>query len=759
MRRLILLICLTAAVNALADVSHNLVEIRINSKTTITDIQTLGMDIADIDYQTGVLHLVTTPRDEATLLANGFSYTIAIENMEDFFASRLNAGEPMGGYHTYDEAVEEINQLHIDFPDIVGEPYSIGQSLEGREIWMVKISDNPEIDEDEPEIFYNALIHAREPITVEILLYFIHYLTDNYPADPEVAYLVENREMFFCPVVNPDGYMHNEETNPGGGGMWRKNMRDNNNSGAFEEDYDGVDLNRNFGYMWGYNNQGSSPNMGSATYRGAAPFSEPEIAAIRDFVDSRHFTITLNYHSYSNLYTHSWGYDYIYTEDHDLLSELGWEMSQYNGYIVGPSWMNLYTVNGGANDWMYGDTSHAKIICYVPEVGNYDDNFWPPEYRIIPLCEENLGPNLLVAQYADDPWRALPPAIPTVTPIDTVAGEFTISWNPNTDPSNPPAGFDIAELRGWEVVTNDLESAAGVAGWEIYGFILSTARCHSPNLSYFSNAVNNSQTSLRTIELCQVNPGDTLRFWTWYDIEDDYDYGYLMVSRDFGYAFEPIEGNITTNYNPNDKNIGNGITGSSDEWVEAVFDLSDYTGESILFSFVYITDWSVLGEGWYVDDIYPFVQYESETILVESHPDTFLQVDPGSEPGFVYYRVRAFDGEADYSMWSIPEEVYCLGAGVSLRSEGIPDTFALNSIYPNPFNSSAVINFQIAKEADTQIRAFNIAGQTVQESDLGVLQPGEYDYMFNGERLAGGIYFLRLISGENTAVRKIVLLK
>ena len=758
MRKLFIIFLLATFSVAYCGVSHNMLEIRIDSKTTVTDLQSLGMDIADIDYQAGMVHIVAAPWEEEILLNNGFSYTVVIENMEEFFASRLNQAEPMGGYHTFDEVVEAINQFHNDFPEIVGTPYSIGQSLEGREIWVVKISDNPEIDEDEPEVFYNGLIHAREPIAMEVLLYFMDYLTENYPLDPQVAYLVDNREMFFCPVINPDGYVYNETTHPNGGGMWRKNKCDNNSSGFFEEDEDGVDLNRNWGYMWGYDNIGSSPNPESATYRGTGPFSEPETEIIRDFVDSRNFTLAINYHSYSNLHIHAWGYDYLYTEDHDLFSELGWKMAEYTGYAVGPSWMNLYTVNGGANDWMYGDSTHLKLISYVTEIGNYNDNFWPPTYRIEPLCEENLGAQLVIAEYGDDPYRALPPGIPSMFPVDTVGGEFTLSWYPNLDPSNPPVGYDVAELRGWEVVTNDFEGTPGT-GLFIDGFYLSSARYHSPYLSYYSGQQNSSQAVLSPAEWYCVNPGDSLKFWTWYDMEEDFDYGYVMVSLDEGYIFEPIEGNITTNYNPYGSNIGNGITGSSGGWVEAEFNLFDFTGESIFITFIYITDSYMLEEGWYIDDVFPFVQYESENILVESHPDTFLMVDPGSEPGLIYYRARAIDMEGDTSIWCQAEEVYFIGSEIGYAEIPIPFIFELTSIYPNPFNSQTVISFQISNTAETEIKVFNLLGQMVIQQDLGVLVPGVYNQRIEGGDLSGGIYFLQLNSGSNSAIRKIALIK
>src|SRR5262249_2175906 len=145
-----------------------------------------------------------------------------------------------------------------------------------------------------------------------------------------VTYLVNNRELYFIPVVNPDGYVYNQTTNPNGGGRWRKNRR-NSGGGAF-----GVDINRNFDYKWGYDDVGSSPEPASEHYRGASPASEPETPAIQNFVLSRHFTMSLNYHSYGDSFNFPWGYlPDFFTPDHPTFVALATEMSRFNHYRHG----------------------------------------------------------------------------------------------------------------------------------------------------------------------------------------------------------------------------------------------------------------------------------------------------------------------------------------------------------------------------------------------------------------------------------------
>ena len=133
-------------------------------------------------------------------------------------------------------------------------------SIEGNPIYYVKISDNATVDESEPEILYTAVHHAREAESLSQLIYYMWYLLENYSTDVTIQSLVNNTEMFFVPCLNPDGYMYNQLIAPNGGGMWRKNRRDNLD-GEF-----GVDLNRNYDYFWGFDDIGSSPLTAEETY-------------------------------------------------------------------------------------------------------------------------------------------------------------------------------------------------------------------------------------------------------------------------------------------------------------------------------------------------------------------------------------------------------------------------------------------------------------------------------------------------------------
>ena len=179
-------------------------------------------------------------------------------------------------------------------------------------------------------------------------------------------------------MANPDGYYHNEVTNPDGGGLWRKNARDNDTDGVWFESVDGVDLNRNFGYEWGYDNMGSSPVRSSEIYRGPDPFSEPETAAQRDLLCALAPATGLSFHASGGYLLHPWGYVPQATADSALFDRWSDEATRGTVYMAGPTSQVLYATNGDFNDWAYGDTlSKPRIFSWVPEIGTSADGFWP----------------------------------------------------------------------------------------------------------------------------------------------------------------------------------------------------------------------------------------------------------------------------------------------------------------------------------------------------------------------------------------------
>ncbi len=324
----------------------------------------------------------------------------------------------MGGYYTLAEMIAKINTMASSYPGLV-KLDTIGYSIENRPLLLVKISDNAVTDEAEPEVLYTGLHHSREPMSMMNLLFFMQYLLQNYGADTRINELVNNRELFFIPCLNPDGYNYNQQTNPGGGGMHRKNRRPNGGNPL------GVDLNRNYGFGWGFDNTGSSPNISAETYRGTGPFSEPEMQAIRSFINSRQFSIVLNYHAYGNYFIRP--YDVapaggLTTEELAAYNRMGNLMTRHNCYVYGDDLATIgYITNGVAEDWlMAGDLNiRSKVYGFTPEIGS--GTFWPAASQIIPLAKQNIFANVQLANLAG---TAVELDDRSGTGINTLTGSF-----------------------------------------------------------------------------------------------------------------------------------------------------------------------------------------------------------------------------------------------------------------------------------------------------------------------------------------------
>ena len=409
------------------------------------------------------LDIILSTSEIGILMNNGIEFEIMQDDITNYYLSRsrpsinrdFSLGSMLGNY-TLQEAINQMDTLSILYPNFVSEKDSIGTSFEGRTIWAFKLSDNPAIDENEPEVLYTGLTHAREPLSMMNLFYFANWLCENYNNDLIANYLLDNREMWFIPIVNPDGYFYNETIAPDGGGMHRKNRRSNpQNSNCNTGTQQGVDLNRNYGYNWGANNSGSSGNPCSAVYRGSSAFSEPETEAVSNFILSREFNNALHYHSYSNLLIHSWG-DGSYPDEPYLttLREIGNEMTHYNGYLVGTGIETVgYTVNGDAVDWSYGN---AGLLSYTPEIGSFVDNFWPSEDRVIPLCQDQIYSNSIFAMVAGSDYIIYDKLYNNMYPSinDTISISLVIQ-NRGILSSNGPVTIDITPLNSFSDVSND----------------------------------------------------------------------------------------------------------------------------------------------------------------------------------------------------------------------------------------------------------------------------------------------------------------
>jgi hypothetical protein len=327
------------------------------------------------------------------LRAAGIPFEVVIEDLEAAYEASRRGGGNFGIFHTYSETIQAIDDLHANFPSITTDKIQIGTTWEGRAIWAMKISDNPNVEEsEEPEVLFDSVHHAREIMTVEVILAYMTYLCEGYGTDPEATELVDTRQIWFVPIVNPDGFVYNETTNPNGGGLWRKNRR--NDLGACV----GVDLNRNYPFEWG--GAGASPDPCEETYRGPSAGSELETQAMIAFINQHEFVTHNSYHSVAASVIYPWGYTTTLSPDDATFAEIADEIAAESGYDNGTVWEILgYLASGGMFDWMYGETTtKPRAISFTTEVGG--SGFWPQESERDGLVAENHYSNIFLTRAA-----------------------------------------------------------------------------------------------------------------------------------------------------------------------------------------------------------------------------------------------------------------------------------------------------------------------------------------------------------------------
>lgn len=286
-----------------------------------------------------------------------------------------------GQYHTYFEVARELHALAAAHRDMA-RVESLGRSVEGRDLWAIKITDAVAENEQEPVIVFLGGHHAREWIAVDVPFLLAKYLLENYAGDPQIAERVNAAEIWIVPLVNPDGHEYSVATDR----LWRKNRR-NNGDGTF-----GVDLNRNYAYQWG--GSGSSGDTFSEIYRGPAPFFEPETQAMRDFLLATRPRALITYHNFSQLILYPWGYTSEPAPDQTLLHGQAEAMADRIRTVHGVSYIPeqgsaLYLASGETTDWLYGETGvPAFTIELRPRTSS--PGFQLPENEIDPTFEENV---------------------------------------------------------------------------------------------------------------------------------------------------------------------------------------------------------------------------------------------------------------------------------------------------------------------------------------------------------------------------------
>ena len=396
---------------AAADTTETAAPYLVSAVTTLEQRNRIAASGASIDgIEHGVADISATPSEVSLLRQQGFTVTKALRpanpsgppTVQDFPSAD-------SAYHNYAEMTAELNQAVADHPAILRKT-SLGTSYEGRDIPVIKISDNVATDENEPEVLYTAHQHAREHLTVEMALCLIKQLTDNYGTDARITGVVNSREIWIVPDMNPDGGEY--DIKGGTYKNWRKNRQPFGRGLTY-----GVDLNRNWGYKFGCCG-GSSDRADSEIYRGPQAFWSPEIVNLRNFVLSRRIggvqqiKAGIDFHTYSELVLWPYGYTQATTaaglnaDQQKTFSTLGKQMAKSNGYTPEQS-SSLYITDGSIIDWLWATQG---IWAYTFEMypGGPENGGFYPSSKVIPKeTARNKEASLLLAEAADCAYRVI----------------------------------------------------------------------------------------------------------------------------------------------------------------------------------------------------------------------------------------------------------------------------------------------------------------------------------------------------------------
>ncbi len=304
-------------------------------------------------------------------------------------------------FHDHAEVATALRAIEAANPEIC-KVSVIGKSLEGREVLGIHFNTVKESLESgtssKPGYIIMGNHHAREHLSVEVPLLFAQYVAKN-KADPKIAELLQGRDLWIIPMINPDGAEF--DTTGGNYQMWRKNRR-NNGDGTY-----GVDLNRNYGFKWGTG--GSSSETDSDTYMGPQPFSEPETQNVRDFVDTHlNAKVLLTVHTFSELILYPWGHknEAISNQaDRATYEAMAKTMAQWNHYKPEQS-SGLYIASGDTTDWAYGTHGIFAFTFELSPNSMWGGGFYPGQKVIDKVFNDNLKPMLYMWGLADDPHRA-----------------------------------------------------------------------------------------------------------------------------------------------------------------------------------------------------------------------------------------------------------------------------------------------------------------------------------------------------------------
>ncbi len=768
--RLVVAVVFAAAL--LAPVAHAyprddaaVVTVDILSREDIHRLNELGMDIMSV--RGGVAEIAAIPAEVDALWANGFRPTVVLPRMIDAVASL--AREDRGEYHSYTELTTDMAAWAAAYPSIT-QLVSIGNSFEGRDLWALKISDNPTLQEFEPEIQWIGAHHGNEIMSVEVCYYMAEYLLENYGTDPQVTWLVNEREIWIIPMLNPDGHTAGSRYNA-----------------------QGTDLNRNYLCPCGC-------NAGTA-------FSAPESRALRDWNARMNPVTSLTFHTGAVYVNYLWDYTYNPTPDEPMIITISDVYGALSGLPVtnGADW---YIVHGSCQDWCYetrGEIDTTIELCVSHN---------PPESSIDGIVADNIPAMLYQARMSGRGIRGLVTDGDTGEPLSATisipeigkdvytdsdvgdyhrmveSGTYTVVCNvagfPTQTEYNVSASLDTFVVVNFQFevergtidgYVRDTESnpiAATVEVTDLYGYSGAT----DPVTGYYE-IVN---VPVGTHDLLASQPGYSSVARTGVSVADG-----TITSEDFvleqAYFFDDIESGTsdwtgswgtTSSYahspstSMTDSPGGNYPNSATTTMaLNSGLDLSESTTASLVFWHRYDTesgyDFCLVevsvngGESW--------TQVASYSGLQNYWTEVTVDLDPyvGTDDFKVRFILDS-DGWVQKDGWYVDDVHVFADQPTGVDDGTVPVRIAVGN-YPNPFNPTTSVGYAVPRTGAVDLSIYDASGRLVRTLvDVPSHDAGRHSVSWdgrdeNGVEVAAGVYFARLTVDSESATGKMVLLK
>ena len=696
----------------------------------------------------------------------GISYKVEIEDLNSYNKDFWLLPE---AYHTYQQIIDLADSLSSAFPAIC-KKIIFGYSMQNRQCAALKISDNVDVDEAEPEVMFDGGIHGDEIGGPENIIRFARDLCLQYGTDPTVTNLINTREIWLYLMVNPDG---------------RYNMSRYNANG--------VDLNRDWIYMW--DAWGGSP--------GAC--SQIESKNLRSCMYSNQFVVHTTYHSGTEFISYPWSYRPDSPLDVNHINQLAALYSNLSGYSnlpYGSGYNGMYAINGSTKDGNYGVMGS---ISWSIEISNSKQ---PPTSQIMQYYNWNYPSMMALIEYSGYGLEGIVTDATTNNPV--TATVFVNNYYPTyTDPTAGdyhkyvlPGTYSITVVaNGYQTQTiNNVVVTANnstVTNFQLQPgggqYIYRFASSQIPDNNYADEGLtpavigppDNINYSMGKNGWCVLDmqypiPDGSGADFTVYEGDTSPEGYYCYVGQSIDGPWILLgTGNGTTQFDLTSSGLteaqfikilddgdGTAITANAGFDLDAIKATDIVPVELVSFSAEVINNEVVLkwqtatetnnsgfeieravGGGQSVVSGWEKIRFvEGQGTTTERYDYIFK--DEISKPGIYSYRLKQIDFDGSFTYSQVVEV-----------NVGTPTEFVLHQNYPNPFNPSTTIKFSLPLKANIEISVFNSLGEKVADVFRGELGEGYHEVEFSASNLSSGIYFYRLESAKFVSVKKMIIIK